>query len=134
MSTYLEALAEIGVSAEQYRMGSEELNLCPMPDGWRGRVCVKDSAIEGKGPFAEQDFKAGEDVAPLFIFFGIKPYRTETLGRYVNHADQPNTRPNASGGMLMLVAARDIRSGEELTVCYSAVHGCCCFMWRQFNP
>lgn len=45
------------------------------------------------------------------------PVPQNTAG-FINHACEPNTEASIEDGRIMLYAARDIRSGEELTIDY----------------
>jgi SET domain-containing protein len=40
------------------------------------------------------------------------------LGRYINHACQPNAEAELRGGHILFVALRDIAPGEEITLDY----------------
>ena len=74
---------------------------------------VRDSKIQGKGLFALRDFQEGEIIAPALI--GNK--RT-TVGRYTNHAVNPNSRMTCEGDNIMLIANRNITKNDEFTTNY----------------
>ena len=116
-------------------------------------VRVDRSAIDGLGVFALEPiakdtpvwrFTPGFDldVDPELVQVQPEPlrgrllhygYLDPRLGRYIlccgdarflNHSDDPNLRPDLSLDRYGLdVAARDIRSGEELTVDYRFIEG-----------
>lgn len=98
-------------------------------------VVVKESTIEGLGLFANRPFKKDEVVlkwnpkiltagevqgtpAELKRFINKLEDGTSALmqipERYVNHSDNPNTKPVGSSD----VALRDIEIGEEITSNY----------------
>lgn len=95
-------------------------------------VIVKDSRIQGKGAFANRDFKEGETVIKWDISHTLtkeelknaseeeKRYVTEMDGiiivmkspeKYVNHSCEPNTIVKNYSD----VARKDIKKGEEIT-------------------
>ena len=100
-------------------------------------ILVKKSKIEGKGVFADRDFKKGEIVLiwhpkslTKFEFDNLSDseskYRhkegdsysiMQPPERYVNHSCDPNTMPDDSSD----IAIRDIKQGEEITSDYSGL-------------
>ncbi len=113
-------------------------------------VVVKKSKIQGKGVFAARNFKKGEVVIrwstcskvlskeqlaklPLSkkkctsYFKNGKYILFSSLGKYVNHSCNSNTKAKNGGD----VAVRAIRKGEEITADYvlekvSGSMNCCC--------
>jgi len=100
-------------------------------------VIIKGSNVEGKGVFANRDFKTGETVMKWNVDTILSKEEVENLSekekryifpygdrfilqqppeRYVNHSCDPNTIvvDNSSD-----VAIRDIKKGEEITNDYS---------------
>jgi hypothetical protein len=95
------------------------------------RTEVRPSSIHGKGLFAAQRIRKGQDVwrfEPRVDRIGAVAdahfsWRTEygyvTPGddaKYINHSSTPNLR--TTPGMTPVVADRDIEAGEELTESY----------------
>lgn len=107
------AVESFGYSEEQVRAISEDestLDATPL-DG----VEVRESKIEGVGLFSTRNFAENEIICPAMI-----SGKRSIAGRYSNHAMNPNCAMAYIDGELMLVAARDIESGEELTTDYGA--------------
>jgi len=99
-------------------------------------VKIKDSNIEGKGVFANRDFKKGE----IVVKYNLKPLTKEEFQnlsekekhytdfhdgrywlfqipeRYVNHSCNPNTNPDQINRQD--VAIRNIKKEEEITIDY----------------
>jgi uncharacterized protein len=97
------------------------------------KVIVKDSNIQGKGVFANQDFKKGEIILkwdPLklqekdldkypkkyIILVDKKYFLMQSPEKYINHSCEPNAKTDleAKGDR----AIRDIKKGEEITIEY----------------
>jgi uncharacterized protein len=99
-------------------------------------VIVKDSNIQGKGLFANKDFRKGAvvlkwDVSVVLtenkaekipkrqrkylVFCKGKYILAQAPEKYLNHSCEPNTKE----GNLCDIALRDIVKGEELTTDYS---------------
>ncbi|MBN2422374.1 SET domain-containing protein [Candidatus Woesearchaeota archaeon] len=99
-------------------------------------VIVKDSKIQGRGVFADKDFKKGDIVMKwdasmiltekeakkiparykkYLVFFKGKYIMAQYPEKYLNHSCEPNTKE----GNLCDIAIRDIKKGEELTTDYS---------------
>lgn len=104
-------------------------------------VRISDSAVHGKGVFAERVFSEGEPIlpiddsrvvdgdAPLDAAAGELAHHCDYLAhglvvllrppeRYINHCCDPNTFTRTIGGVRWVVARRDIERGEELTCDY----------------
>lgn len=105
------------------------------------KTIIKDSSIEGKGLFADEDILKGTITWEFFSGFDIildelkwkdvnsnyfKKYafRDKQTGKwiisldgdqYTNHSHNPNTGPLPDGKM---IALRDIKKGEEITCNY----------------
>lgn len=90
-----------------------ESDLIDMPDEWC--VELKPSDIHGLGLFATKDFDAGETICP-----GRLDGKRTPAGRYINHSQDSNIRPELVGDDIFAVAARKIRAGDELLVDYRA--------------
>ena len=99
-------------------------------------VIVKDSKIQGKGVFANRDFKKGEVVIRwdtshkltkeevnklsekerIYVSFLDGEYiQMQSPSKYVNHSCNSNTNSNNNRD----VAIRDIKKREEITADYS---------------
>lgn len=75
---------------------------------------VKDSKIEGKGLFADQEFNEGD----LLGIAHINGNPTGMIGRFHNHSDNPNAHSITIGNKKYLAALRPLMKGEEITVDY----------------
>jgi hypothetical protein len=92
-----------------------------------GNFAVRPSPIHGHGCFARRAFRGGELVGHAAVVRHASQYggpgspavdRT-ALGRYVNHADAPNTvLVEVAPGHLHLATAHDVAHNEELTCHY----------------
>ena len=113
------ALDEYGFTPYEARRLSEiECDLIPMPVGYN--IMVRQSAIEGKGIFVQRFIMPGEIIGPA----RIEGERTP-LGRFTNHAQEPNAEFQVHGGNIWLVATKTIQPycnelvpGDEVTVDY----------------
>lgn len=105
---------DLGYSVEEVRKISE--NVEDLIDDNNDDIYVKESNIEGKGVFAKKDFISGEAVGISRI--GLN--RTE-LGRYANHAFQPNAKCEIKNNSIYFVATREIMVDDEITVDYREV-------------
>ena len=97
----------------------------PLPES----LTIKQSGINGLGLFAKEDITGGKNFGMSHIKLNGNMVRTP-LGGFINHSDTPNT---VKVELLMtsesdikfnykkwnLIALRDIKKGEELTVAYT---------------
>tara|TARA_R110000868_G_scaffold79386_1_gene226028 strand:- start:2634 stop:3488 length:855 start_codon:yes stop_codon:yes gene_type:complete len=90
-----------------------ESDLIDMPDGVF--VELKPSSIHGLGLFATKDFETGETVCP-----GRLDGKRTPGGRFINHSQNSNIRPELVGDNIFAVASRKINAGDELLVDYRA--------------
>lgn len=76
---------------------------------------LKDSKIHGTGVFSTGNHKKGE------ILFTAITRDTEITkqARYVNHCNNPTTILEKRDGEWILIALRDIKSGDEITADYN---------------
>ena len=94
-------------------------------------LTIKKSSIEGLGLFAEQDIKQGSNLGMSHVSIGSGIIRTP-MGGFINHANDANVvkvelRIDEKDDPLLkvatkkwnLVALRNIKEGEELTVRYT---------------
>jgi SET domain-containing protein len=98
----------------------------PLPDP----LAIAASGIDGLGIFAKEKVEEGRNFGMSHLQFGSEIIRTP-LGGFINHSDNPNCEKvelhftNVDNHKMPfdfkkwnLIALRDIRSGEELTVKY----------------
>jgi uncharacterized protein len=99
-------------------------------------VIVKSSSIQGKGVFANRNFKKGDIVMKwddsvvytekeakkvpncrkkYLVFYKGKYILAQAPEKFLNHSCEPNTKE----GKLCDIALRAIKKGEELTTDYS---------------
>lgn len=110
------------------------------------KTFVKESSIEGKGRFTSEDIKKGEiitikaghivhkddldkfrevikhsemQIADEFYVIPTSEQETENIITYLNHSCDPNI---GIEGNVIVVAMRDIKSGEELCLDYAMIY------------
>ena len=94
-------------------------------------LTIKKSGIDGLGLFADQDIKHGTNLGMSHVAIGSGIIRTP-MGGFINHSNDANVvkvelRIDEKDDPLLkvatkkwnLVALRDIKEGEELTVRYT---------------
>ena len=94
-------------------------------------LTIKESGINGLGLFAKEGIAQGANLGMSHVLIGSGIIRTP-MGGFINHSDDPNIvkvelRINGEDDPLLkvatkkwnLVALRDIKEGEELTVKYT---------------
>ena len=99
----------------------------PLPDS----LTIKQSGIDGLGLFAKEGIAQGANLGMSHVLIGSGIIRTP-MGGFINHSGEANTvkvelEINESDDPLLkvatkkwhLVALRDIKEGEELTVRYT---------------
>ena len=99
----------------------------PLPD----LLTIKKSSIHNLGLFAAADITQGTNFGMTHLQFNDQLIRTP-LGGFLNHSDNPNCEKtklrftNMDNAKLQydfkkwnLLALRDIKKGEELTICYT---------------
>lgn len=114
-------LKQFGFNEETVRMQSENLeDQIEMPLGFKNRLTIRESSIEGKGAFLSSTLLENEIIAPA----RINKMRTQA-GRYVNHSANPNAKfIKDSNGDIWLVSIKKINGcvggnhGDEITVDY----------------
>lgn len=114
-------LKQFGFNEETVRMQSENLeDQIEMPLGFKNRLTIRDSSIEGKGAFLSSTLLENEIIAPA----RINKMRTQA-GRYVNHSANPNAKfIKDSNSDIWLVSIKKINGcvggnhGDEITVDY----------------
>ena len=80
---------------------------------WR----VAPSRIQGYGIIADRPIPRGSNLG-LAHWWNGSTWATTSLGEYHNHAIPPTATNVRVGSNRYLVATRDIRPGEEITVDY----------------
>ncbi len=100
----------------------------------------RSSPGKGQGLFAQRDIKKGEFILeytgekiPTAVADAMKDARylfeideewtidgspRSNTARYINHSCNPNTEAEISDGKILIIAVRDIKKGEELTIDY----------------
>jgi hypothetical protein len=99
----------------------------PLPD----TLTIKQSGINGLGLFAKEGIAQGTNLGMSHVLIGSGIIRTP-MGGFINHSDDANMvkvelKINEKDDSLLkvatkkwnLVALRDIKEGEELTVKYT---------------
>ena len=91
----------------------------PLPDS----LTIKQSGINGLGLFAKEGIAQGTNLGTTHIKIEDEIIRTP-LGGFINHANTPNVvkvelRDEKYTKKWALVALRDLKKGEELTVRYT---------------
>ena len=108
-------------------MTKEKNTYRPLPES----LTIKQSEINGLGLFARKGIAQGANLGMSHVLIGSGIIRTP-MGGFINHSDDANTvkvelRINNEDDPLLkvatkkwnLVAIRDIKEGEELTVRYT---------------
>ena len=118
---YIQALIDLEITQDQVdELCLNEADRIPLPQ-YDCKVMLGLSPIEGQGIIASANIFAGETIGPA----RLDNMRTP-LGRYTNHAKNPNAQMVNRGSDLYLVAIRDIHGmqgglqGEEVTTDYRA--------------
>ena len=99
----------------------------PLPE----LLTIKESKVDGLGLFAREDIGQGTNLGMSHVLIGSGIIRTP-MGGFINHSDDANTvkvelKINNEDDPLLkvatkkwnLVALRNIKEGEELTVRYT---------------
>ena len=99
----------------------------PLPES----LTIKPSGIDGLGLFAKKRIAQGDNLGMSHVLIGSGIIRTP-MGGFINHSDDANIvkvelRINGEDDLLLkvatkkwnLVALRNIKEGEELTVKYT---------------
>lgn len=118
---YEKMLSESGFTEDQIRWESEfEKDLIDLPEGFGTVITVRDSDIQGKGIFVSWPFEANAPIGPVRLSGKRTP-----LGRYLNHAKDPNAKfVELENGDIYLISKRRISGcrggdkGEEVTIDY----------------
>jgi hypothetical protein len=88
-------------------------------------VKVAPSKIHGKGIFASKTLPAGKIILALRKVQNTgkadKDWERTIVGRFANHADNPNMDVRRTEDMVFFVTKKPAKSGTELTVSYGAV-------------
>ena len=85
-------------------------------------LTVKDSSIHGLGLFAVYDIEAYTNLGMIHYYVDDFEIIRTPLGGFLNHSDTPNCnkviKPTIVGKRAFLIARKDIKCGEELTITY----------------
>jgi len=112
---YSAFLSEVGMTDSEVRAASDQEG--DRIDIDTDSIYLADSNIEGIGIFSSNNLRGG-DVVMAAVVDGK---RTQA-GRYSNHSDTPNTRPEYIGDDAYMTAINDIEIGDELTTSYRDVY------------
>ena len=89
----------------------------PLPES----VTIKPSGINGLGLFSDQKIMHGTNLGMSHLKIGDTIFRTP-LGGFINHSNTPNcvkAELRNDYKKWNLIASRDIKKGEELTLRYT---------------
>lgn len=113
---YMAFLSEYGFTEELMQAVVQDRTFdhpAPPPE-WFRSARIGPSNLQGLGLFATKDLSKGEGIAPARIG-GLRA----PAGKYTNHAKDPNcVLVRSESDDLSLVAAREVRQGDELTINY----------------
>lgn len=105
----------IGFTEEEVRRQSEnKADLIEFPE--ETIITIRGSVIEGKGAFLTKDVPFRGTIGTARVESNRTP-----LGRYTNHAFNPNAKPVVENGVIYFEARKGLSSGEEVTVDYREV-------------
>ena len=108
---FAQVCTDIGISEKEVRRISEiTIDLISQPEN---TIEIKESEIQGLGVFVKQNFSIGEQIATARIDGSRTP-----VGRYANHSDDPNAEGLIEGNTGILIAIKDLKHGDEVTVNY----------------
>ena len=111
MSDYKRFIEEIGLTEDQVQILVNLDNVIEL----KSKVYYKEkSNIHGVGVLASRDIKKGEIIGDVLI---DGKYRT-TLGRWVNHCKDKNTKFHHVDDKLIAIAEKDIAKDQEILVDY----------------
>ena len=92
-------------------------------------LCIQDSPIHGQGVFAKEDIASGSELGECHVFL-MQNYDLETkkwerkhwmrtsIGAFLNHDMNSNCTVDVRDNCAFLIATKDIKAGEEITVTY----------------
>lgn len=112
-ASFIRAIEYFGFTKESVRQISEDEST--LDRTLLVGVEIRPSIIEGQGLFATQSYASGQILCPAIV-----NNKRSLAGRYSNHSVRPNCIFDYVNDVLVLVALRDIESGEELTTDYGA--------------
>ena len=90
------------------------MNYRPLPES----LTIKRSSIEGLGLFAVKTIPKNTDLGMIHFSYGELIIRTP-LGGFINHSKKPNCKKLDLEDEWHLKTAKEIKSGEELTLKYT---------------
>ena len=111
MSDYKEYIKEIGLTENQVQTIVNQNNVIELENT---NYYKKQSEIHGIGVFASRDIKKGDIIGDVTI---SDKYRT-TLGRWVNHCKNKNTKFHHYEEGLVAIAEKDIAKNKEILIDY----------------
>jgi len=84
-------------------------------------LTIKQSPVEGLGLFAVGPIKKSTNIGISHVkdrHFANGYIRTP-LGGFINHSSMPNCKTLYEGRLISIIAIRDIKDGDELTLTYT---------------
>jgi hypothetical protein len=116
IADYKAMLNEIDMTEEEIRLQVDnDYDMVEMPIGYEN-ILIKPSNIQGQGLFSAIKLFKGCAIGPA----RINGLRTP-MGKYANHAVNPNAKIVIKNNDAEVVAIKDIEAGEEITVNYRSV-------------
>ena len=80
---------------------------------------IKKSKIHGNGIITNKSIKKHKKVGiVLYYKYFFIPYKTDNLGKYLNHSFDNNCRIIYKDKMYYLLTTKDVKPNEELTINY----------------
>jgi hypothetical protein len=107
-----------GITPEQHLARSESIvDLVPQPEG--EQVAIRVSRFHGLGVFPTQPIMQHQEIG---LALDAQFHRTDKIGRYVNHSDDPSAYMDAvlNRGVI-LIARRGLTHEDEVTIDYHQV-------------
>jgi len=84
-----------------------------------GGVYTDKSNIHGEGVFTSKSYDSGDVIGASHTNNNGQWSTIDPLGTHYNHSDNPNCRVETKGNKNYVVANRQLRQGEEITVDYT---------------
>jgi hypothetical protein len=85
---------------------------------------------KGLSLISNKHIKKGEEIATILSntpneigrkISGNNDLWETKIGRYINHSNSPNTRASVKNDKVVIIAIKDIREGDEVTVNYGSL-------------
>jgi SET domain-containing protein len=82
-------------------------------------IYVAKSNIHGRGVFSVNDLNQNDIIGVSHVSYERVWYQVHPIGIFYNHSNKPNCVVKTEDNVNLLVAIRDIKKDEELTVDYT---------------